>query len=165
MTGDVGNLDMAQRAGVDRSAALLSCTDDDLANLAAAHHAHELGQMGIVARVFEDLELPGIATVSSSRLAARAFLAAAVDPHATRTFTLDGQLDLEARRVQIGRPVHAAEINAWRSAGLRVLAFQAPDGRIGPATELPDPLGVGSHVILAGPPSELGPAAATSRQA
>jgi Trk K+ transport system NAD-binding subunit len=118
------------RAGVARAACLLAVTGDDLVNITACLQTEAFNR-GIrsVARIFDDTvaESAGPAlgidvVVSASRVAAPAFVGAAVDDRAARRVDLDG-LHLVAARHDFadGRPSDA-HLAAWRAEGVQVVA-------------------------------------------
>jgi Trk K+ transport system NAD-binding subunit len=160
LTGDVRRRAVLERAGAGRAAAVLSCTGDDIANLAAAVSAADLGCPTVVARVFEDLDVDGVHTVSASRVAARAFLAAATDPRSTRTVQLDGGVVLQALRLALPAAVDAAEVARWRAQGVRVLAARLEPGGVVSADRVPAALPAGTQIVIAGPAAEVAAVAA-----
>lgn len=159
LTGDARLAENLQRAGVERARCLIACTDDDLTNLGACLEAKRL-QPGLrtVARVFDDDLADAVGSAlgldvvaSASEFASSAFVAAATDGRAARTIQL-GDLTLTALRVESRAEISAAEVTAWRSQGLRILASRQPGKAAAPPTAL---IGRGlaprDEMVIAGP--------------
>jgi Trk K+ transport system NAD-binding subunit len=158
LSGDVRLLENLQRAGVAHAACIVACTDDDLANIEACVQARSLNpSIRTVARIF-DAELAermtnafGIdAGVSATRVAARAFVGAAVDERALRPFDLE-EVHYLAMRFELDRELEASEVEAWRAAGVRILALRHGNGPTLAPSEVADGLAPGDHTVLAGP--------------
>lgn len=158
LTGDVRLPEALERAAVADAVAILACTDNDLANLQACVHARRLNPaIRTVVRIFDDhlaQRLPGAfrfdAALSPAHLSADVFVGAATDERATRTFTLDGQ-DYLAFRYELTAPLPLERIEAWRTEGLRFLAFRQQTGPARPSSQLTIALVPGDAIIVAGP--------------
>jgi len=156
LTGDGQLSENLERCGIKRARCIIACTTDDLANLAACLEARGL-QPGIrtVTRAFDDQLTKRLQSafkinrsISSTAVAASAFVGAAADGLATRSIELGG-LDLEAFRIEIGTELAEAQQRDWQAAGVRILAVR--DGRgTSRATEA-GPLSAGSELIVIGP--------------
>lgn len=147
-----------QRAGITRARCILACTTDDLANLTACLEAKGLNpDVRTVSRVFDETiagRLRGAFGIdellSSTEVAASAFLGASTDALARRAVELDG-LSLLAFRFGPDQPVSADTMERWRRSGLRFLAV-ARDDVVGPPTvALSEPLRPGDETIVIGP--------------
>jgi Trk K+ transport system NAD-binding subunit len=133
--GDIRLRENLERAGVDRAWCLFATTDDDLANIEACVQARRIAPgIRTVARVFDATlaeraeEAFGIdGVVSTTAVAATAFLSAALDERALRHLTLDG-LRLAAVRLEVARPVGEEDLEGWARAGLRVIAHRSEGG-------------------------------------
>jgi Trk K+ transport system NAD-binding subunit len=95
--GDARQTSSLQKAGVARAKAVVLATDDDLANLDAALTARDLNPgVRVVMRLFDDTLAAKVAgafrlpAISSSRVAAPAFIAAATGRKVYQCFELDG---------------------------------------------------------------------------
>ena len=130
------------RAGVARAACLLAVTGDDLVNITACLQTEAFNRaIRSVARIFDDTvaESAGPAlgidvVVSASRVAAPAFVGAAVDDRAVRRVKLDGLNLVAARHTFADGEPSAADIDAWQSEGVQVVLSNG-DGAViaGPA--------------------------------
>ena len=146
-----------EQVGIDDAWCFVACTDDDLTNIGACMQARRLHPgLRTVARIFdEDLSERvagafGIdAAVSTTRAAAGAFVAAAIDERGPRTVRL-GALELVAVRHTAPADVAPELLAAWRAEGIRLLAF-IRDGEVRPASTLAGPLQAGDTVVVAGP--------------
>jgi hypothetical protein len=90
------------------------------------------------------------AGVSATRVAARAFVGAAVDERALRPFDLD-EIRYLAMRFELDRELEASEVEAWRAAGVRILALRHGGGPTLAPSEVAGGLAPGDHTVLAGP--------------
>ncbi len=98
--GDATHPDVLRQAGVERACAIVTCTENDLANLEIALIAREIKKdIHVVLRMFDDDMAPKVArgfniptTFSTSALSAPAFAAAATRADITHAFYVDGQL-------------------------------------------------------------------------
>jgi Trk K+ transport system NAD-binding subunit len=158
LTGDARLPENLGRAGIARASCLVAVTDEDLVNITACLHARRANPgIRTVARVFDDtlsarigatLKLDSV--VSASRVAAGAFVAAATDDWARRSFTVGARPYL-ALRIDCRRAIDGAEIERWSSEGVRVLAFRRGTGAVEPASQLGRGLASGDSAIVAGP--------------
>jgi Trk K+ transport system NAD-binding subunit len=157
VSGDVRLPENLQRAGIATAACIVACTDDDLANVEACIQARSLNPaIRTVARIF-DTEMAermtdafGVdAAISTTRVAARAFVGAAIDERALRPFDL-GRTPHLAMRFEPGLEIPPSEIDAWRAAGVRVLAVRR-DGDPAVSSDASGGLSPGDHTVLAGP--------------
>jgi Trk K+ transport system NAD-binding subunit len=139
LTGNARLVENLERAGVRQARAIIACTDDDITNLAACLEALQARPaIRTVARVGDDELADRLAggfrldlVASTTRIAASAFVAAAIDETARRSLVVD-DLVLVAGRLEVRCVVARAHIEEWRGAGLRVLAREDADGRICP---------------------------------
>ncbi|HEX9823941.1 MAG TPA: NAD(P)-binding protein [Actinomycetota bacterium] len=146
-----------EQVGIDDAWCFIACTDDDLTNVGACMQARRLHPgLHTVARIFdEDLSerVAGAfgvdAAVSTTKAAAGAFVAAAIDERVPRTIHLDG-LELVAVRHRVSADVGTETLAAWRAEGIRLLAFLR-DGQVRPASTLAGALRAGDQAIMAGP--------------
>jgi voltage-gated potassium channel len=121
--GDARVHDILSKAGIERAAAVVCCTQDDLANLDIALDAQEANpDIKVVLRMFDD-DLAGkvakgfgIRTAfSTSALAAPAFAAAATRAHIDYSFFVGGtllhvsQVSIDARSPLVGLTMEIAE--------------------------------------------------------
>lgn len=157
LSGDVRVPENLQRAGVSAAACLVACTDDDLANVEACIQARSLNpSIRTVARIF-DTELVesltsafGVdAAISTTRVAARAFAGAAIDERALRPFEV-GPIPWVAMRFEPAHALTPGEMDAWRTAGVRVLALRR-SGQTSASPHFTGGLSPGDHTIVAGP--------------
>ncbi|MEZ5141516.1 MAG: NAD-binding protein [Acidimicrobiales bacterium] len=158
LTGDGRLPENLERAAVDRARCLIACTDDDLHNLAtcleAAKHNPELRT---VSRAFDDVLVDRLGrafrvdvSLSTTQLAAGAFVGAALDGFAMRPVSLDG-LELLAFRLSPSRVLTSEDLRRWRGRGLRVLAVDRGDGVEPPTVALTEPLRPGDEAIVVAP--------------
>jgi trk system potassium uptake protein len=130
VTGDITDKDALIRAGIERAAALIACTDLDNANLMAVQIASELfGVPRTVARLFnpereDSYRKMGVHYVSGTRLVAKALaneIRAGVFPlHVAFT---DG--DVEVVEMKVTRDGHGVTVAELESVGnVRVAAVQ-----------------------------------------
>jgi Trk K+ transport system NAD-binding subunit len=162
LTGDVRLPENLARAGIAEAACLFACTDSDLANIEACLQARRLNpSIRTVARVFDDPLAERVAgslgidaAVSSSQVAAAAFVGAAADERALRPFEVGGE-PYVAFRVDVADAGLDRALGAARERGVVVLARQLGDGSIVPG-DGPDPTARGTAaVIVAGPRSAV----------
>lgn len=176
LTGDVRLPENLERTGVARAACLFACTDDDLTNVEACMQARRINpEIRTVARIFDETlaervhGLLGIdVAISATRVAASAFVGAAVEERATRPFAVDG-LHYLAVRYDATDVVPPDRIEEWRASGIRILALRRGDGPVQPVTQLDGAIEPGDSVILAGPAAVTtrvleGPGAAPPRR-
>jgi Trk K+ transport system NAD-binding subunit len=162
LTGDVRLPENLERAGVREARWLIACTADDLTNIESCLSGRRLNpSIRTVARIF-DTELAervggslGIdAAISTSAVAAQAFVGAATDERAFRSFHV-GEVEYLAFRYEADRTIDLGEFERWRGSHVRLLAFRRGDGATQPASELTEPLQAGDSAILAGPASAI----------
>ena len=130
LVGDARLPEDLARASIDRASCLLAVTDDDLVNISACLQA-KAANPGIrtVARIFDETVAdhagPSLGVdrvVSASRVAASAFVGAALDGRAPRRLVL-GELELVAFRHDFGAAVpDEATVTAWRAEGVHLVA-------------------------------------------
>jgi Trk K+ transport system NAD-binding subunit len=158
LSGDVRVSENLQRAGVQDAFCLVACTDDDLTNVAACMEARRINpDIRTVARIFDERLAARVAgafgidaAVSATQVAAGAFVGAATDERALRSFPIGDREFLALRYVLPGDMQHD-RIVRWRQDGVRILAFQPPDGVVQPPSALTGGLPAGSAAIVAGP--------------
>src|SRR5437879_3437528 len=97
ITGNGRHQKILEQAGVGQARAIILATDDDLANLDAALTAREINpKIHVVLRLFDDTLANrfasrfGMPAISTSQVAAPAFIAAATGHKAYHAFQLDG---------------------------------------------------------------------------
>lgn len=119
LVGDARDERLLVEAGIATARALIAATDDDLANVTVALHAHHANPtLALVVRLFDqDLGAQlkqglGIRAVySASALAAPVFVAAALGDAVQATFEVDGQawavehMDIDGNSPWRGRPL------------------------------------------------------------
>jgi Trk K+ transport system NAD-binding subunit len=162
LSGDARLAEDLERASIRDAVAFLACTNDDLANIQACLHARRLNPaIRTVARVFDDRIAERLtqafqidAAISSARVAASAFVSAATDERALRSFRV-GDLPYLALRYDVPAPTPLTQIETWRAGGIRVLAFRRDAGPVEPPTALTEALAPGDTAILAGPEAAL----------
>lgn len=161
LTGDASLPENLERVAAGSAAAFLACTNDDLANIQAclyAKYAKRLNpRITTVARIFDDTlaeQLPHAFAIdralSASEAAVSAFVGAATDELALRPLHLGG-LAFLAGRHQTAEPLTTPLLDAWRTAGVRPLAFRLKDGPLQAASALAPPHPAGTELILCGP--------------
>lgn len=159
ISGDGQLAENLQRAAVERARCVIACTNDDLANLASCLEARNLNaDIRTVTRVFDEQLASRLGdafrvdvALSSTSIAASAFIGAATDVLAIRTIDLDG-IDLLAFRFSPAVTVSVDELQGWRRDGLRVLAVQRGEGDVlAPTAALDAALERGDEAILVGP--------------
>lgn len=158
LTGDVRLGENLQRAGIEGAAAFIACTTDDLVNIEACVQAARLNPgIRTVARVFDELLATQAlesfrigATLSTSAIAATAFVGAAVDWRSRRPFEMGGVPYLAIRH-EAERDVPAAAIDEWHRRGVRILAFRRRAGQPAEPADGIDALRPGDRMVLAGP--------------
>lgn len=162
LTGDARLPEDLERASIGRAIGFIACTDNDLANIQACLHAHRSNpDIVTVARVFDDALAERLTqtftiskALSASQVAVGAFVGAALDERAVRSFPV-GDLSLLAFRYTAQASVSAEEIAVWRSRGVRVLAFRVASGPVRPPSALTSDLPPGAEAILCGPASAV----------
>jgi Trk K+ transport system NAD-binding subunit len=158
LAGDARLPENLERASIRGAAALLACTNDDLANIQTCLHARRLNpNIRTVARVFDDQLAEHLsatyqidAAVSATKAAASAFVGAATDERALRPFHA-GELALLAFRLDVEEAIPLEQIHGWEEQGLRVLAFRRKGGPARAPALLTAPLQPGDAAIVAGP--------------
>lgn len=157
LTGDVRLADNLERANIRDAACLITVTGNDLSNIEACVNARALQpNIRTVARIFdehiaESATAFGIDTCSSAvRVAARAFVDAAIDDLALRQF-LVGDAEFLGLRLNVTTPVGAEDVERWRAGGARLIAFRQGDGGACPPSKFTEPLQPGDSAIVAGP--------------
>lgn len=158
LTGDVRLGENLQRAGIEGAAAFIACTTDDLVNIEACVQASRLNPgIRTVARVFDEvlasraLESFRIgATLSTSAIAATAFVGAAVDWRSRRPFQVGGTRYLSLRH-EVAEPIPDSQVDEWHRRGVRILAFRRSSGRAAEPADGATALGPGDRMVLAGP--------------
>jgi Trk K+ transport system NAD-binding subunit len=162
LTGDVRLPENLERAGIREARWLIACTADDLTNIESCLTGRRLNpSLRTVARMF-DGELAervggslGIdAAISTSAVAAGAFVGAASDERALRSFAV-GDVEYLAFRYEADRTIDLEQFERWRGSHMRILAFRRGDGTARAASELSEPLQPGDSAILAGPASVI----------
>jgi Trk K+ transport system NAD-binding subunit len=162
LTGDARLPEDLARAGVASCSAVIACTNDDLANIQACLHARRVNPGArIVARVFDETLAERMSgafdidvALSASTVAAKAFVGAATDERAYRTIRV-GELDFLSCRYTLPHAVDAAKIAAWRSSGVRILAWRKPGKPVEPPVAIFPALEAGAELVLCGPPAEV----------
>jgi Trk K+ transport system NAD-binding subunit len=162
ITGDARLPEELLRAGVSQCAAMIACTNDDVANIQSCLHARRLNPHArIIARVFDEVLAERMSgafdidlALSSSAIAAKAFVGAATDERAFRSVRID-QLEYLACRYTLSAPVTSERIEEWRSSGVRILAWRAPGARLEPPLPSFPSLDAGSELVLCGPPDRV----------
>lgn len=140
LSGDARLEDTLERAGMTRSRALISCMDDDLANVQACLHARRINaDVATVARVHSDALAESLAeafefdaAISSSGEAVSAFVGAALDNRALRVVEV-GEEEYHAARVRISISTSGEQSSAWRRDGARILAVRRANGAVQPS--------------------------------
>ncbi|MDQ1393594.1 MAG: hypothetical protein QOF30_2571 [Acidimicrobiaceae bacterium] len=158
ISGDVRLADNLERVNIAEAACLIALTDNDLSNVEACLNAQVL-RPGIrtVARIFDEeiaesaTSVFGIdASSSAVRVAARAFVDAAIDEQAMRQFQVGGA-EFLGLRLHVTTPVTHEEVQRWRSGGARMVAFRRGDSVAMAPSELVGRLEAGDSAIVAGP--------------
>ena len=158
LTGDVRLAETLERAGTRGARCLLACTTDDLANVESCLQARRLQpEIRTVARIFDPAwadrarEAFGIdRALSTSEIAARAFVGAALDERSLRPFAVGG-LPYLALRYTVARGLAAGAVQDWRMRGLRILAYLGADGEVRSPDALASDLIPGDRIVVAGP--------------
>ncbi|MFQ5407181.1 MAG: potassium channel family protein [Anaerolineales bacterium] len=99
IAGDATRAEVLRKSGVDRAAAVVLCTSDDVVNLKIALKVHEMNpETRIVVRIFDDEFARGVQqqfaidqAISGSALAAPAFAAAAISADMLPPVTIAGR--------------------------------------------------------------------------
>jgi Trk K+ transport system NAD-binding subunit len=158
LTGDVRLGENLERAGIGSASCLLACTTDDVVNVLACLQARRLNpEIRTVARVFDAaLEERAESTfgidlvISTSKIAARAFLGAAIDERSIRRFSIGGDRYVALRHT-LGSELSAEGIAAWRERGLRILAYRRADKVVHSPASIQGGLGPGDRIVVSGP--------------
>lgn len=159
LTGDGQLSENLERCAVDRARCIIACTNNDLANLASCLEARNLNpEIRTVTRVFDEQLATRLGkafrvdvALSSTGIAASAFLGAATDVLAMRPVDLEG-VDLLAFRFSPTTPLAIDSLREWRIEGLRLIAVQRHDGTVeAPTAAFDQPLVPGDEAIVVGP--------------
>jgi Trk K+ transport system NAD-binding subunit len=158
LTGDVRLAESLERAGIASASCLIAVTTDDVVNIQACLQARRLNpEIRTVARVFDRALEERAAgalgidlVISTSKIAARAFVGAAIDERSVRRFAIGGQRYLALRHT-LTAGVSADRIAAWREQGLRVLAYRQADKVVRSPASLLGSFEPGNRVVVAGP--------------
>ena len=160
LSGDVSLPGVLDQVSIDSAVALIACTNDELANVQACLYARDKNKgIRTVARVYDDAlgerlgpAFPIDHALSASGEAVSAFVGAATDELALRPLSV-GDLTLLAGRHSVEESLTAEVLAAWRSQGVRVLAWRFKSGplRPRPASEIVPPLAPETELILCGP--------------
>jgi Trk K+ transport system NAD-binding subunit len=158
LSGDARLPDNLERASIRSASAFVACTNDDLANIQACLHARRLNPSLItVARVFDDVLAVRLCqafeidrALSATQCAAGAFIGAAVDERAMRPFEVGG-LDFLAFRYTVPDRLSRQTLDAWRAAGIRVVAVRTAASTDPSPAQLDPTLDAGDEAILCGP--------------
>lgn len=158
---DARNSDVLVKAGVDRAAAVIACTDNDLSNVEIALDAREINpDIRVVLRLFDQRLASKIqksfdieAAFSASALAAPAFAAAAVDSSVQDSFYVGDVLFVYAAFwVPEDSKLTAKTVwDLWGEYDVNTLSFTSASGQIarhsGPTVTIP----ANSRVAVVGP--------------
>jgi Trk K+ transport system NAD-binding subunit len=153
--------DALRRAGLSAADCFLAVADDDLANLratlAAKGLAPDVPAVRTVARIFDDSVATRVGgalgidvTVSTTRVAARAFVGAAPDERSFRSFDIE-DVPYLAFRYEAPSDTATTVLDGWREGGARILAHQDAYGEVHPPSHLGDAIRAGERLTLAGP--------------
>jgi len=162
ITGDARLPEELERAGVRKAAAVIACTNDDLANIQTCLHVRRLNPNArVVARMFDESLADRISgafdidvALSASTIAAKAFVGAATDERAFRTINIEG-IQFLACRYTLTAPVTSAQIDEWRSGGVRILAWRRAGEPLEPPLQHFPALDAGSELVISGPPEKV----------
>ena len=149
--GEARNKKILEQANVRRAKAVILATDDDLANLDGALTAREINpEVRVVLRLFDETLATKVAgsfklpAISTSQVAAPAFVAAATGRSVLHTFQIDG------------RTMHVSDLRVARLTGKTAAQLQREfevsvilPGAVG--TSVDRPLEVGDTLLLAAP--------------
>ncbi|MEN8238247.1 MAG: NAD(P)-binding protein [Actinomycetota bacterium] len=158
---DARNSDVLVKAGVERAAAVIACTDNDLSNVEIALDAREINpNIRVVLRLFDQRLASKIrnsfdieAAFSASALAAPAFAAAAVDPSVEDSFYVGDVLFVYAGFwVPEGSTLTKRTVwDLWGEYDVNTLSFTSASGEItrhsGPTITVPP----NARVAVVGP--------------
>lgn len=158
---DARNRDVLVKAGVERAAAVIACTDDDLSNVEIALDAREIRpDIRIVLRLFDQRLASKIrnsfdieAAFSASALAAPAFAAAAVDPSVQDSFYVGDVLFVySAFWVPEESSLTGQSVwDLWGKYDVNTLSFTSASGEVtrhsGPTVTVP----ANSKIAVVGP--------------
>jgi hypothetical protein len=164
----VGGLqEVLDHAQVDRAAALIACSKDNLVNVEACVRARRRSEdIRTVARIFDDNDIANAGlfgineAIAAVEKAAPMFAAAALDEHPVREFGggSDGAPPTPRLSAVVwggAAAVGEKELSVWRGRGIRVLATRRRDGHADPLLP-PRSLDVGDRALLVGPPEAIG---------
>lgn len=160
--GDIRLVENLQRASLETASAIVSCTNDDMANIQACLHARRLNPtIRTVARVFDDTLAERLTkafqidqALSPSQLAAGAFFGAASDDRAVRHINI-GSHGTACFRLTAGREISSDDLTEWNYAGLSVIAYKKREGEACPVGHELTPFEAGDELILFGPETEI----------
>ena len=158
---DARNREVLVKAGIERAAAVIACTDDDLSNVEIALDAREVRpDIRIVLRLFDQRLASKItnsfdieAAFSASALAAPAFAAAAVDPSVQDSFYVGDVLFVySAFWVPEGSSLTRQSVwDLWGKYDVNTLSFTNASGDVtrhsGPTVTVPP----NSKIAVVGP--------------
>ncbi len=133
------------RAGIERAACLLAVTGDDLVNITACLQAEAFNRaIRSVARIFDDAVADSAGSalgidsvISASRVAAPAFVGAAVDDRAARRIQLDGLRLVAVRHTFVDGPPADAELASWRAQGVQLVVVAGDTAIVAGPAEAP----------------------------
>ncbi len=162
---DARNRDVLLKAGVERAAAVIACTDDDLSNVEIALDAREIRpDIRVVLRLFDQRLASKIvnsfeieAAFSASALAAPAFAAAAVDPSVKDSFYVGDDLFVYSSFwVPEASSLTSQSVwDLWGKYDVNTLSFTSDSGAIsrhsGPTVTVPP----NSTIAVVGPYEEV----------
>ncbi len=149
-----------ERCNIARARCVIACSDDDLANLATCREARRLQpRIRTVLRAFDETVAGRLAeafaidvTLSSTTVASRAFVGAAIDEYAMRPLTMGG-LELAAFRFTPNQTITPDGLARWRKKGMRVLALDHEGEIVPPTVALYRSIEAGDEAIVVGPVS------------
>jgi Trk K+ transport system NAD-binding subunit len=148
-----------ERARIDRARAFIACMDTAADNVNACLRAKKLNtDVQTISRVLRDVDEDAYLTygvdlsISTPRVAAPAFVAAANDPRALRLFQV-GDLDYIAMQYRV-KEDDGASAKDWAAQGIRILAIAKGDRTEVPPIDIDEvvrKLKVGDEPLIAGP--------------
>jgi len=159
LTGDGQLSENLERGGIEQARCIIAVTNDDLANLASCLEARNLNpDIRTVTRVFDERLAARLGkafqvdvALSSTSVAASAFLGAAVDVLAMRPIELD-DVDLLVFCFRAAAAMSVETIASWRDEGVGFIAVQHGDGAVQPASAAAnEALLAGDEAIVVGP--------------
>jgi Trk K+ transport system NAD-binding subunit len=158
LSGDARLPENLERARIREAKVFLACTSDDLANIEACIQAKRLNPaVRTVARIFDDSVATRVGgalgidvAVSTTRVAARAFVGAALDERSFRSFDIE-DVPYLAFRYEAPSDTATTVLDGWREGGVRILAHQDAYGEVHPPSHLGDAIRAGERLTLAGP--------------